>query len=309
MCGYLSYSQEVMHTQSVVKQEYLNPAYNSFKDYISVGVLTRTQWVDVNYHPSVYGLNAYLPIRLSQLGVGLTVMSEEIGLRNIRSVNFNLTHNVELTRNSFLSFGYGLGFESVSYDKGRIITQNDDYLKDIDWNSTHPAFKLGIFYTNPHFFAGLSSNSVLGSNGNNRYLPGFDFVAGVMYKLSPSVFFRPDIIVKYYRSEQIEVTETGSSESYIPPVFDFSVNFLFFDRFWLGTSHRFNRVQTFSTDIRITPNFQLGYSFEKGIGNGVNRFNAHCFVLSFKFDPKHSFGGLQKATRHNKASYLDYLYR
>jgi len=304
-------SQEVMHCQSVVKQEYLNPAYNSFKDYISVNLLARTQWVGVGYHPEVYGANFYMPLRLSRLGVGFTLLSEEIGLRNVNSFNVSLTHNIRVSMRSYLSFGYGVGAELSSYDREKIIAKNDNYLNyDIDWTTASPSVKLGIFYADPHIFAGLSSNMVIGSDNNEDwYLPGFDFVCGAMYRLSKTVFFRPDLIIKYYRNEQIVVTESEPVNSYVPPVYDLSVSFLLDERVWLSTSHRFNLAHTFSVDFLVASNLQLGYSFELGIGEGLNHFNSHTISLSYKINSGKALGGFQKEVRYDYGNRFKYLYR
>jgi type IX secretion system PorP/SprF family membrane protein len=300
-----------MHCQSVVKQEYLNPAYNSFKDYTSVNILARNQWGGVDNHPRLYGANFYMPIHLSRLGVGLTLLKEEIGLRNICSLSASLAHNLRISMQSYLSFGYGIGAELTSYDRDRIVAMNDNYLNyDIDWTTFGPSFKLGVFYADPHIFAGLSSNTVTGrSNDKNWYLPGLDFVCGAMYRLSRSVFFRPDLIIKYYRNEKVVVTESVPADSYVPPVFDLSVSFLLDERVWLSTSHRFNLAHTFSVDFLIASDFQLGYSFELGIGEGLNQFNSHAISLSYKINSGKALGGFQKRGRYIHGDKFKYLYR
>ena len=305
------YSQEFMHCQSVVKQEYLNPAYNSFKDYTSINLFTRNQWGGVANHPRLYGANFFMPLRVSRLGVGLTLIKEEIGLRNINSFSTILTHNLRVSMKSYLSFGYGLGGELTSYDRDRIIAMNDEYINyDIDWTMFNPAIKLGLFYADPNFFVGVSSNTVLGrDNDESWYLPGFDFVLGAMCRLNRSVFFRPDLIVKYYRNEQVSVVESVSSNSYVPPVFDLSVSFLLDERLWLSTSHRFNLAHTFSVDFLISSNFQMGYSFEMGIGDGLNQFDSHAITLSYKIRKGKALGGFQKEVRYNSENLFKYLYR
>lgn len=309
--GLASAQDEVMHSQSVVKQEYLNPAYSSFKDYVSVNLLSRTQWVGVTENPRVYGANVYVPLQLSRMGVGLTVLNEDIGLRNVSSVNVSLAHNIRVGLRSYLSFGYGVGAELTAYDRDQIIAKNEEYLLyNIDWSIFNPAIKLGLFYTDPHFFIGMSSNSVLGkADDKNWYLPGIDFVCGAMYQINQSLFFRPDLIVKYYRNEQITVQGTNRYKTYVPPVLDLSLSFLLDDRLWLSTSHRLNQAQTFSADILIARSLQLGYSFELGLGAGINQFNTHAISLSFRIGNGFSLQGFQREVRYNMGAITNYLYR
>lgn len=304
-------AQESMHSQSVVKQEYLNPAYNSFKDYSSVNFLSRNQWSGVGSSPKLYGANCYVPLQISRMGVGLTLLKEEIGLRDITMINASFTNNIRIKERSFLSFGYGLGMNFTAYDQDRIIAMDNSYLgSDIDWTSFDPAIKLGLFYTDPHIFAGVSCNTVIGGvSGDRWYLPGFDFVAGSMHRLSPSVFFRPDLVVKYYRSEQYNVTETVVNKDYVPPVCDLSVSFLLYERVWLSTSRRFNLAHTFSLDVLVTANLQVGYSFELGIGDGLNQFNSNGISFSYRINKGNALGGFQKEVRYNYGGQFKYLYR
>lgn len=309
--GSNSYCQEFMHSQSVVKQEYLNPAYNSFKNYISVNLFSRNQWDGVEEHPRILGANFFMPIHVGQLGVGLTLLKEDIGLRSVSSFCACLTHNLKISRDNYLSLGYGVGGELTSYNQDKIIAQSDDYLNyDIKWKSFHPAIKLGVFYTNPYLFAGLSSNTVIGKDKSQKWsLPGFDFIGGVMYDISESVFFMPDLVIKYYRCEKIDVGEPGVSSSYVPPVFDLSARFLIRDRVWLSTSHRFNHAHTFSVDFWASSNLLLGYSFELGIGDGLNQFNSNTISIAYKIDCPKIMRGFQRGFWYHRESPFKNLYR
>ncbi|MFV0291055.1 MAG: PorP/SprF family type IX secretion system membrane protein [Mangrovibacterium sp.] len=304
-------AQEAIHSQSVMKQEYLNPAYNSFKDYVSISFFTRNQWAGVGSSPKIYAANCYLPLQVSRMGIGLTVMQEDIGLRSISMLNASATNNIQLGSSSFLSFGYGLGLNYTAYDQDEIVALDEAYLNsDIKWTSIEPTLKLGMFYTNPHFFAGVSSNSVFGSVTNDSwYLPGIDVICGSMHRLGRNVFFRPDLIMKYYKSMQVIVNDLVPKESYAPPVFDLSLSFLVVGRLWLSTSHRFDMAQTFSTDFLVFDNLQVGYSFELGIGEGLNQFNSNSISLSYKIGKKSALGGFQKEHRYDYRNQFKYLYR
>ncbi len=276
-----------------------------------MGVVARSQWKGTEGSPKLYGANVYIPIQLSRMGFGLIMMKESIGLRDIILFNASATNNVQLGDRSYLSFGYGLGLNYTSYDLDRIITTDDEYLSsDIRWTSTKGTLKLGLFYTNPHIFTGISSNGSIGSaSGESWYLPGFDFVFGSMHRLSPSIFFRPDLIIKYYKTQQVIVTEQVADNSYAPAVYDLSASFLFGGRFWLSTSHRFGLAQTFSLDLNITENLQAGYTFELGLGEGLNQFNSSGVSISYRINKQKSLGGFQKEYRYDYRNQFKYLYR
>ena len=115
--------EETMHTQGVMKQEFLNPAYNSFKDYTSISLMSRQQWYSsVDGSPKIYAGNVYVPVSLSGLGVGITVLKETIGLRNKTSISGSLSHNIRLGVSNYLAFGYGIGIQNLAYDMTRLKT-------------------------------------------------------------------------------------------------------------------------------------------------------------------------------------------
>jgi len=69
-----------MHTQGILQQEFLNPAYNSFKDYMSFAAYSRSQWGEsFEYNPESYVFNFYMPIRKTSLGVGMGLIREDVG--------------------------------------------------------------------------------------------------------------------------------------------------------------------------------------------------------------------------------------
>ena len=301
---------EIMHTQGVMKQEFLNPAYNSFKDYTSINLMTRQQWYNqMDGTPKIYAANVYIPVSLSGLGVGLTVIKESIGLRDKISFSGSLSHNVRLGTSNYLAFGYGLGIQNISYDMNRLKAYPDFSTSGLDLNSTNLNTQLGIFYYGPMYFAGLSSNILFSKNNysSGSLLPGFDFSAGFVCKISDEVIFRPDMILKYY---QVDVYNSESSEikkSTTDPILDLGVNFLLADKLWVGTSHRFGEAQTFSVDVFVRDAFKVGYTFELGLGKGSNQFNSHGIRLVWDIKTQRAFQGFDRAGRHNMTR--TYMYR
>ncbi|MDM8162253.1 PorP/SprF family type IX secretion system membrane protein, partial [Labilibaculum sp. K2S] len=197
------FSQYQSTTQSLVRQEFFNPAYNSFKDYYSFSTLSRWQWADVAYSPKTYAFNAYLPIKNSTFGVGPTVIKENIGLRDIVTVYGTASANVRLSRNSFLAFGLGIGIESSSYDREKLRTYLGADLFGIDYSQIDPAVSIGVMYLSAKYFAGLSTNTVFRDKSMGSTLPGFDFSAGAMFSLNENLGFKPVVVLKYYKEGSV----------------------------------------------------------------------------------------------------------
>lgn len=311
--GQTGSGQEMMHLQSVVKQEYINPAYNSFKDYISLNVISRLQWVNLPYHPEVYGANLYIPVNGKRLGFNTTLMRENIGLRKIISMDVSLASSVQLSETGTLAFGYGLGIKSTNYRTEDIISNYDEYLFDHEvWNSQKVTSKLGLLYAGSQFYTGISANLVIDKDWEDRYVlwPSIDFIAGGTFRISDHVVFRPDIVIKYYKAETADVYNQKVNSSYLDPVVDPGISFQLFSRLWLGTSYRFKMAQTFSLTVEAAKDLQLGYTYEYGIGEGVNQFSTHGLNLSYRFGQRSQYAQKSSRARQSLAQITskNYLY-
>lgn len=284
-------AQEMMHLQSVVKQEFINPAYNSFKDYSSINLISRLQWVNLPHNPEVFGANVFVPLK-NRLGVNVTLLRENIGLRKVSSADVCLSSNIQLGKQSFLAFGYGIGVQSNYYRTDEIISYDDgNYLfGNENWDAHKFMVKLGAFYMTKYIFAGVSGNMLVDRNWNDQLVlcPSWDFLVGGMFKIKRNILFRPDLVVKYYRTEFIKVDGGIEEASYVPPVVDPALNFLFYNRIWAGISYRVNMAATVSFAVKVNNNMKFGYTYEYGIGDGVNQFSSHGLTITFDFKQKAS---------------------
>lgn len=304
---------EMFHAQSIMKHEFLNPAYNSYRDYTSISLVSREQWRNtIIGSPEIYAASIYAPLKLSSLGIGLVAISETIGLRDKLSVLGTIAHNVRISNNSYLAFGYGLGIEGTTYDRERIIRQDSQLdIYSIELNYYRTIVSLGLFYLSPAFFAGISSNMLIGkdnSEGDKWLLPGFDLSVGAMYQLRRGIMFRPEVEMKYYSINSIVYDNMVKEVSTFEPIYDLSLSFLFGNRVWFGTSRRLKHSHAFSFDVIIKERFKLGYTYEIGIGDGFNRFDSQGIRVAWNFIPKPTLRGFdvgdRRLRRSNMASSL-----
>jgi type IX secretion system PorP/SprF family membrane protein len=292
---YQVYSQDVaMHTQGILQQEFLNPAYNSFRDYISLSVYNRAQWGSkFEYSPESYVANLFMPMKKTRLGINLGVIVEDIGLRTTTELKASFCHNLRFTRNSFLAFGYSVGFLQSAFNRDGIISYPDEdlslLLEQVDQNTLYPAVSVGMLFLSRKWFAGISSmtTSIKDNMDDSQYLPGLDFAWGGLIPLSSWVRMRTGLIIKYYNEKGIKSENGVVTDNYrIPVIYDVAANFLIYNKFWIGTSHRFNQAQTFSVDLKLGASLKVGYTFEWGIGTGLNQFNSHGIRLSYSMKHK-----------------------
>lgn len=301
-----------MFDQSVMKQEFMNPAYNSFKDYISVNLMSRHQWLNkLSGAPKTYAANVYIPVNLSGFGIGVMSVNQSIGLRKKNSFSVSFSHNLRVSSFDYLALGYGVGIQNVSYDMNKIITYPDLDLGGLELNSTNMTASLGLFFFDPMFFLGLSSNFLV---NNKKYsqsgiIPGIDFTSGLMYPLNDRIIIRPDMVLKYYPVKMYLYENGGKQESKADPILDLGLNLLLAEKLWVGTSHRFGHAQTFSVVLNARESFRFGYTFELGIGKGINQFNSHGVHLTWDIVRGRALTGFSRSGRYSNGRMNSHLYR
>jgi|GEM_PF-883019 len=304
-----------MHTQGILQQEFLNPAYNSFKDYISMSAYNRAQWGNkFKYSPESYVVNLFVPVNKTRLGTSVGIIAEDVGLRKTTELKISLCYNLRFTRNSFLAMGYSVGFLQNAFDRDKIISYPDEdlsfLLADADLNTIYPAVSVGMLYLSHRFYAGISSmtTSIKSNMDDSKYLPGFDFSCGAVFLLSSWIGVRPGFIIKYYNEKGIKSEDGVVTDKYhIPVLYDIAANFLVANKFWVGTSYRVKQARTFSIDMLIGPELKIGYTFEYGTGEGLNRFNSYGIRLSYSIrgrtDTRITNNGLGAWMNHRLSTY------
>ena len=308
------FAQDVLlQTQSTMKQEFINPAFSSLKSYTSINLMSRYQWLNqLSGAPVTYAANVYIPISVTGLGVSFMAINHSVGLRKKTSFTGSFSHNLRINRANFLSLGYSVGLQNVSFDTKRLQSYPEVNIDGIDLSDTDVGVSIGMLFYDPAFFVGLSSTMLI---TRSKYSPGwmiqgFDFTAGYMYSISKSVFFRPDMVLKYYPAKQFLDGYGENSQSAAAPVLDVGLNFLVADRLWLGTSHRLGQAQTFSVDVIIKEAFKFGYVYEIGMGKGLNQFSSQGIRLGWSFISKSGLKGLRSSDHHYISGKMcTYMYR
>ena len=304
-------------TTTIPKQEYFNPAYNAYKSYRSLNLLYREQWKNgVSNAPKIMGVNYYMPVNKKKMGLGGVLISEEIGLRVINTLQFTASKGVRLSANSFLSAGVGIGGEFQSYQRSKMIHYPEIDISRIKMNQIRPVVSIGLLALMEEYFLGASTSLTLNKKDFDfTYVTGFDFVAGRVFLLNPDFAIRTMFIGKYYKETRY-ISEDGIiSSKFIPPVLNYSISCFLYDRIWFGFGVRFSQAVNGMMNFRITPKISIGYKFEKGTGTNLNRFDSQGIYLTFnfkktrkKFNGMNMYKGVFMRGTRLKSPLNEYLY-
>ncbi|WP_242094825.1 PorP/SprF family type IX secretion system membrane protein [Aestuariivivens sediminicola] len=268
-------------TQYMYNTISINPAYAGSREALSIVGLHRSQWVGFDGGPITQTLSIHSPLRNDRIGLGLSFIQDDLGPENFSYLYGDFSYSIPTGVDGKLAFGIKGGFTSYSLDPDFRQSQSfDPTIRGIEdrWS---PNIGLGVFWSTNKWYLGLSAPRIL-NNDRNRD-EGYEalerlsyyFTGGYVFNLSNTLKFKPSYLVK---------ATNGAPLSY-----DFTANFLFNEKFWLGASYRLNEsTGAFGgfADFQVSRQLRVGYAYEKpisDINNYTNGTHEVLLIYEFKF--------------------------
>jgi len=250
-------------TQYMYNTIAINPAYAGSREVLSIVALGRNQWTGFDGGPQTQTLSINSPLRNEKIGVGLSLINDKAGYENFTYVYADFSYTINLGDRTKLAFGIDAGATSYKLSDelyNGVNTGNDPYFDErLDrWN---PNFGAGILIHSERWFAGFSIPRLINNDNNNNTEYAaleqvhYYVIGGYVFDLGKSVKFKPSILAKYTDDAPIST--------------DFTANFLFNEKLWLGASYRANGQQgAFGAliDFQVTQQFRIGYTYELPTG-------------------------------------------
>lgn len=266
-------------TQYMYNTISINPAYAGSREALSVVGLHRSQWVGFDGGPITQTLSIHSPLRNDRIGLGLSLIEDDLGPLNFSFVYADFSYSIPTGRNGKLAFGLKAGFTQYSIDNDFRLTEfNDDFISGLEdrWD---PNIGLGLYWSTDKIYFGLSTPRVLNNDTNSRkeYQAlerlGYYFTGGIVFDLSKYLKLKPAFLIK---------ATNGAPVSY-----DITANFLFNEKFWLGGSYRINESTAAIggiADFQVSRQLRLGYAYEKPISD-ISAFTSgtHEVLLIYEF--------------------------
>ena len=275
--------QDPQYTQYMYNMNVLNPAYAGSRGTLSLGLLGRSQWTNVNGAPQTMTFDAHAPVG-KKVGMGFSVIADEIGPAKEQNIYADFSYTISTSQEGRLAFGL----------KGRVTLLNvnllditlpqtstgDDPLFDENINDAFPNFGAGVYYYNEKWYAGFSVPNILKSehldkdNINTKASEEVHYflTTGYVFDLSSTLKFKPSVMVKGV---------TGA-----PVSFDVNANFLMYDRFELGASYRWQDAVSILFNFGVTRAFRVGYAYDYTISDFSNAHTggSHEIILLYDID-------------------------
>jgi type IX secretion system PorP/SprF family membrane protein len=258
-----AFSQQLpQFTQYMYNTISINPAYAGSRETLSLVGLHRSQWVGLDGGPTTQTFSIHAPMRNEKVGLGLSFINDELGFENFTYIYGDFSYTINLNAKTKLAFGLKAGFTSYSIDQElRDAEPNDPAIYGIE-NRWNPNMGLGTFLHSNKWYLGLSAPRILTTdlNGEDNVQAleriSYYITGGYVFDLNKSTKFKPAFLVK---------ATNGAPLSY-----DFTANFLFNEKVWLGAAYRFNEsagALGAIMDFQVSKQLRIGYAYEYPISD------------------------------------------
>ncbi|WP_452224637.1 PorP/SprF family type IX secretion system membrane protein [Lacinutrix chionoecetis] len=255
--------QDPQYTQYMYNMNVVNPAYAGSKENLAIGLLYRSQWVNIDDAPKTATLSVHSPVG-KNVGLGLSVVSDKVGPVEENNIyaDFSYTLNLGGTHRLALGLKAGATFQNIGLfsdiGNGFVNDTNDEAFSQ-NTNNTHLNLGTGAFYYTDKYYISFSVPNMLKNtyldvtNNGQEFAYGTDVLhyflsAGYVFNLSENTKFKPSFLMK--------------SAFNAPTSLDASANFLFFDKFEIGATYRIDDSIGAMANFAVTPDLRIGYAYD-----------------------------------------------
>ena len=287
VCSSLHAQQNPVYTQYMYNPTIINPAYAASKESMSFFGLYRNQWVGIDGAPKTANVGFTTPLNNPKLGLGVNFVNDHIGALDENSISFDLAYTLDVDAQYKLALGLKgtANLLSMSYSKLNIYDQTMPFAYEDVKNKFSPNIGAGAYLYSDEAYLGLSVPKIFKvdyyddiKRRTMRQQPLFYLMGGYVFDLGSDWLLKPAFLSKI-----------GSGK----PSVDLTANFLFQEKFTIGTAYRWNAGISALTGFQIDENWFLGYAYDFDTTK-LNQYNAGTHEIFMCFDWMGSFKSKRK---------------
>ncbi len=282
--------QDHMFTQYMFNSLIFNPAYAGSRDFMSIGLIHRSQWLGFDQGtPSTQAFSIHTPLRNERIGLGLSVFKDAIGPTDQINTQASYAYRFPVGAFGHLALGLQGGVKNWRLNHNELEQKdpNDPAFSETGVESLWlPNFGAGVYFSTPSIFFGVSAPHLLDPDLRRTQITSdtikfareyrhYYLTGGIAIEFSNNVIFRPSILVKNVGLFG-EFKEQGLGTT-APTVFDIDAAFLFNDLLWVGIALRsafdggdvpasYDSID-FWTQLHLKNGFRIGFAYDYIISN------------------------------------------
>ena len=261
-----------------------NPAYAGSADALNVGAHYRHQWQGLEGAPKTITAFAHTPIMKGRSGLGLSLVSDEIGIFQSNYVKMDYAYRIGLKNDTKLSLGLSAQFDFTRFDwtKAELIDNIDSAIPFGAPSDNTLNVGAGIYYSGKNFYIGASvpnlmrnaiTSSAYAGFGQLKDLRAHYLMGGIVFKINPKIHIKPSLLVSYVKNAPTEI--------------DFNLSFLFLESFWIGASYRLDESADAFIQIPLSQQLKVAIGVDYALTE-LNSFTKGSFEVMveylFKYD-------------------------
>jgi type IX secretion system PorP/SprF family membrane protein len=258
----------------------INPTFSFVREQTKyISIFNKREWVDFENAPLTY-LASYSGRFGENIGAGIGFFQQDYGVLTTFGGTLNFAYNVQLQKDSNLTFGLNIGAYKSGINTGNVITNFDDpSLQNVPENfllTVNPGVNYGMGFLD----FGVSINNLALYNFESSMLiednPQQSIQAHVMYTgymMSNRGFFEESKFTGLLRSEfqKEEAIISAMAMLTVPK------------GIWAQVGYNTRFGVSGGIGINITSQIALEYNYEKAIGDLSTFGNSHDFTLAYRF--------------------------
>lgn len=281
MFSYSYSQQDPQYSQHMYNTQIINPAYAGSRGYLSLDLLSRTQWLNLEGSPKTTSFSIDTPVGQSErMGLGLSIVRDELGpsVNNRFNIDYAYSINFMFAK---LTFGLKAGVNQLNIDFSDLnifdpmdpVSQND-----ID-QKIKPNFGLGIYFNTQNYYLGFSVPNLLETN----YFDDINFQNGFSSRISDKIHYYliGGYVFQLGSNLKVKPTTMFKIVDGSPIQWDASLNFLISNAVTLGTAYRLDSALSFLAGFQMSEKLfvGLGYDYSTTI---LKDFNDGTYEIIFK---------------------------
>lgn len=279
--GHLHAQQEPQYSQYMYNMMSVNPAYTGTQQALNLLFLSRLQWVGLEGAPRSYAFSMHTPINDKRIGIGASVLTDNIGPVSTTYANFNYAHRVSLSEKLTLSMGLKAGVYSYNVNLTSLdINDNDDSFANNYDHKLEPNFGVGGYLYAPKFYFGVSVPTLIQTNLSSISTNSDQIDSD----LKRHYFFTGGYLVNFTDDWILKPSFLGKMVEGAPFSMDMTAQLIYKERFWFGGTYRLDDALIFLFSMQVNPQLHLGYSYDLTV-SGLSDVSSgsHEILISFDF--------------------------
>ncbi len=278
---YVAYGQqEAQHSFYFFNPLEFNPANAGSREYFNITSVNRAQWLGWEGAPKTAFVSIQSPIARQKIGLGATLMLDQIGARSRLYTKGNIAYHLPLNDQGLkLSFGLAMGIQQDRFNYASLLVSDPTDPTYVNASNTLTTLVgSGIYLHGEKFYIGASLPRTIEltqeSNKQNLKLADhFYLMSGFVKPINSVIDLKPSVLVKY--------TEKA------PLTIDLNVSAFFYKQVWLGALYRVNEAIGINTAYQLSNRLLLGYAFDYPVnGMRTQQWGNHELVLTLEFKSK-----------------------